>query len=366
MLKQIEDFSPFNYHGYFFVETDSDIVVKFFTSNGYIVFEDYDTYRFDGFSIVAFHNIQENLWIKDFQITYDDKCLVYQSEFYEKFKEILNGESQEVNDIYIFMNSVEIQQQQSFHIAGLSAEERCDFNKFGPSIFYPRINQESMKVLDFKLLTSVTGVGHIIWVKVESVNDTYINQNIAENRQIYTTARTLSGSLKLIDEWSQMADEPWNSTEQISLKAKNFLQILNIDKEDLEETFSPQCDMRIVRFLKNDHEFRSLPESKFISDGLKKYFRQYYRYSSINSIIQNHPKGNLVSQQLLEKELSIYQEFVSYYCLINGIDESSMDLQEIHTHAGSKPHYADEYPFQNYNNLITDVIEKMLGNQFNN
>jgi hypothetical protein len=43
-----------------------------------------------------------------------------------------------------------------------------------------------------------------------------------------------------------------------------------------------------------------------------------------------------------------------------------MDLQEIHTHAGSKPHYADEYPFQNYNNLITDVIEKMLGNQFNN
>jgi len=366
MLKQVEDFDPFNYHGYFLVESDQDITVKFFTSNGYIEFEEYDTYKFDGFSILAFYEIQANLWIKDFQITYEEQSLLYQNEFYEKFKEILNGESQEVNDIYIFMNSVEIQQPQSFHIAGISAEERCDFNKFGPNIFYPRINQESMKVLDFKLLTSVTGAGHIIWVKVESVNDTYGNQNIAENRQIYTTARTLSGSLKLINEWSQMVDEPWNNTEQISLKAKDFLQLLNIDKEDLEETFAPQCDMRIVRFLKNDHEFKSLPESKFISEGLKKYFSKYYKYFCLKTIKENHPKGNEIPQSFLEAETAIYEEMVSYYCMLNGIDRSAMTLKEIHEHAGSKPHYVEEYSFEDYNNLITDVIEKMLGNEFYN
>jgi hypothetical protein len=366
MIKEVEDFNPFNYHGYFLVETDKDITVKFFTSNGYTIFDDYDVYKFDGFSLLAFYDVQENLWIKDFQITYEEQSLLYQNEFYEKFKEILNGESQEVNDIYIFMNSVEIQQPQSFHIAGISAEERCDFNKFGPNIFYPRISQESMKVLDFKLLTSVTGAGHIIWVKIESVNDTYGNQNIAENRQIYTTARTLSGSLKLINEWSQMVDEPWNNTEQISLKAKDFLQLLNIDKEDLEETFAPQCDMRIVRFLKNDHEFKSLPESKFISEGLKKYFSKYYKYLSLKSIAQNHPKGSLLTEDILDKETSIYQELISYYCLMNGIDQLSTTLQEVHAHAGEKPHYKDEYAYREYNNLITDVIEKMLGDEFSN
>jgi hypothetical protein len=69
-------------------------------------------------------------------------------------------------------------------------------------------------------------------------------------------------------------------------------------------------------------------------------------------------------QSILNLENSIYQEMISYYCILNGIDESTTTLKEKHEHAGSKPHYVEEYAFDDYNNLITDVIEKMLGNEF--
>ena len=364
MLKKLEDFDPFNYHGYFLVESDQDITVKFFTSNGYIEFKEYDTYVFDGFCILAFYEIQANLWIKDFQISYDNKSLVYQNEFYENFKEILNGETDINKEFFLFMNSIEVGAPQSFEIIGLTAAERCDFNKFGPIVFYPRINQEAIKILDFKILISVTGAGHLVWAKVDSFENAYNDETVSQQR--FTNARSLSGCLKLIDEWSQVTEEPWNNTEQIAIKSSDFLNLLNFNKKDLDETFENQTDMRIVRFLKNDHEYKPLPETQYISEGIKDYFRTYYKYFCLKTIKENHPKGNQIPQSFVDAETAIYEEMVSYYCMLNGIDRSAMTLKEIHEHAGSKPHYVGEYSFEDYNNLITDVIEKMLGNEFYN
>jgi hypothetical protein len=362
MLKQIEEFNPFNYHGYLFVETDTDITVKFFASNGYITFEDYDVYKFDGFSLIAIYEVQENIWIKDFQINYEEKSLIYQNEFYEKFKNILNGETEGSNEVYLFMNSKEIKPLDSFNNIAISAEDRCDFNKFGPDSFYPKINKNSVKILDIKLPISVTGVGHIFRGEVDSFDNAYSDPTV--DRQKYTNARTFAGCLKLIDEWRQVRGEPWNNEEEISFKASEFLRILNFNEQDLQETFDQQCDMRLIKFLKDDHEFAPLPENYFISQGLKDYFKTYYKYYCLKAIKDNHPNGNQIPEAFLDLERNIYQEMVSYYCTLNGIDESSMTLKEIHNHAGDKPHYVEEYAFEDYNNLVTDVIEKMLGNDF--
>jgi len=364
MLKQVEDFDPFNYHGYFLVESDQDISVKFFTSNGYTVFSEYDVYRFDGFSILGFYDVQENLWIKDFQISYNDKSLIYQNEFYEKFKEILNGDNQMDRQVYLFMNSKEIKSLESFENVAISPEDRCDFNKFGPDSFYPKISKNSVKILDIKLPISVTGVGHIFRGEVDSFDNAYIDPTV--DRQKYTNSRTFAGCLKLIDEWRQVRDEPWNNEEEISYKASEFLRLLNFKQEALKETLDAQCDMRVVKFLKDDHEFSPLPENHFISDGLKDYFRTYYKYFCLKTIKENHPKGNKIPQSFLDTETRMYEEMVSYYCMLNGIDRLGTTLKELYEHVGSKSHYTEEYPFEDYNNLVIDVIQKMLGNEFYN
>ena len=362
MLKQVEDFNPFNYHGYFFIETDKDIVVKFFTSNGYTVFEDYDIYRFEGFSILAFYEVQANIWIKDFQINYEDKSIVYQFEFYKHLKDILNGETDSSNEFYLFWNSVEIKPSEEFNNLAINAVDRCDYNKFGPDRFYPLISKNAVKIVDFKIILSVTGAGHLIRVQVESFDNAYTDQTV--DRQKYINSRTFSGALKMLHEWSEVTKDPWNNTEEIAVKAFNFLQSLNFKEDDFQETIQNQCDMRVVKYLKGDNEYYPLPENKFISDGLKNHFSKYCKYFSLKEIFENHPNGNLIPDRFLNREQSIYQEMISYYCMLNGIDESSTTLKQIHEHAGKKPHYTEEYAFEDYNNLITDVIEKMLGNEF--
>jgi hypothetical protein len=163
-----------------------------------------------------------------------------------------------------------------------------------------------------------------------------------------------------------MTQAPWNNTEEIAIKSAEFLKVLNLNEEDLKETIDAQCDMRIAKYLKGEHEHSPLPESHFISDGLKDYFRTYYKYFCLKAIKENHPKGNQIPQSFLEAETAIYEELVAYYCMLNGMDRLVMTLKEIHEQAGSKPHYAEQYEFDDYNNLITDIIEKMLGNEFYN
>jgi hypothetical protein len=364
MLKQLEDFNPFNYHGYFLVESDQDIAVKFFTSNGYIIFEDYDVYKFEGFSLIAIYEVQENIWIKDFQITYEDTSLIYQNEFYEKFKDILNGDNQMDRQVYLFMNSKEVKAIESFENIAIAPEDRCDFNKFGPASFYPKVSNTSAKITDIKLPMSVTGIGHIFRGEVESWENAYSDKSV--DRQKYTNSRTFSGCLKVIYEWSLMTQEPWNNTEDIAIKASQFLTTLNLNKKDLKETTDAQCDMRIAKYLKGEHEHSPLPENHFISNGLKDYFRTYYKYFCLKTIKENHPKGNQIPQSFLDAEAAIYEEMVSYYCMLNGVDRSDTTLKELYEHVGSKSHYTEEYPFEDYNNLVIDVIQKMLGNEFYN
>jgi hypothetical protein len=364
MLKKLEDFDPFNYHGYFLVESDQDITVKFFTSNGYIEFKEYDTYVFDGFCILAFYEIQANLWIKDFQISYDNKSLIYQNEFYEKFKDILNGDNQMERQVYLFMNSKEVKAIESFENIAIPPEDRCDFNKFGPASFYPKVSNTSAKITDIKLPMSVTGIGHIFRGEVESWENAYSDKSV--DRQKYTNSRTFSGCLKVIYEWSLMTQEPWNNTEDIAIKASQFLTALNLNEKDLKETTDAQCDMRIAKYLKGEHEHSPLPENHFISNGLKDYFRTYYKYFCLKTIKENHPKGNQIPQSFLDAEAAIYEEMVSYYCMLNGVDRSDTTLKELYEHVGSKSHYTEEYPFEDYNNLVIDVIQKMLGNEFYN
>ena len=124
--------------------------------------------------------------------------------------------------------------------------------------------------------------------------------------------------------------------------------------------------MRIAKYLKGEHEHSPLPESHFISDGLKDYFRTYYKYFCLKAIKENHPIGDRIPKEFLDAENTIYEDMVSYYCMLNGLNRSTMTLKEIHKNAGSNPHYVEEYSFEDYNNLITDVIEKMLGNEFYN
>jgi hypothetical protein len=363
MIKQIQDFNPFNYEGYFFLETNQDIEIEFFSSNGYLPFEDYDIYRFDNFSIIAFHDMQENVWITNFRIQQENSSNIIQGQYYERVKDSLEGNTEEDDVLYIFLNSLEIKPLEIYNNVAFSAEERCDFNKFGPHSFYPKIKQDSVRITGYKNVLSVTGTAHISRLETESLDAAYSESTVGPHT--FSTSRTFSGLLKAVSEWKQTTTSPWNNTEDIAVKSLNFLNELNINEEDLNETLSQQCDMRVSRYIKGeDNLAKRLPENTFISEGLNQYFRKNFRYRTLKNIKELHPNGNLIPSEMIEIEDSIYGEYISYYCLTNSMDYSTLSLGEIYEHVGKQVHYTQSYMYPDRNNSVTDVIQKMLGSDF--
>jgi hypothetical protein len=353
MLKEINNFDPLIYESYFVVKTTEDISIEYFTSNGYIVFEDYDLYKMSEGTLIAFKDIKENYWITNYKITYGDNELILQSQYYEKILDIINDENMYEHSVHAFSNSVELFQNNNLNSTIYDPSERCDFNKYGPTAFYPAAqNKKIGKILQFRNLLSVTGVAHLIRIDVESMTAAY-SDNVS-NQSMNQTAQTLGGLIKQIDEWRQVCEEPWDNTEPIAIKAKSFLEDLKISQETIEEIISGQNDMRVFKYLQGDTNLnRELEETGFVPDSFKRYLLDHYRYKSIKNLKLFHSEGSLIDQGIEQREFEILNESVSFYCMLNNIDRTTMSLQEISDHAYQMTHYID------HNNSITDVIRKL-------
>jgi hypothetical protein len=353
MLKEINNFDPLIYESYFVVGTTEDISIEYFTSNGYIVFEDYDLYKMPEGTLIAFKDIKDNYWITNYRVRYESESLILQSQYYEKILDILNEENLYPNSVHAFANSVELFNNNNLNSTIYNPEERCDFNKYGPSAFYAAApNRKIGKILQYRSILSVTGIAHLNRIDIEDLSEAY-NDN-SGNQSMNQTARTLSGSLKQIDEWKQVNEEPWNNTELISIKAKQFLEALNIPQETIKDVVSNQIDMRVFKYLQGELDIhKPLNEADVMPESFKKYLMDHYRYKSIKNLRLFHSNGNLIDESIEQKEFEILDESVSFYCMLNNLDRITMSLQEISDHAYQMTHYID------HNNSITDVIRKL-------
>lgn len=354
MLKEIEDFDPLIYESYFVVKTNKDITIEHFTSNGYTKFEDFDIYKNNDCSLIAFLDNPDNYWITNYKITYDQDEFILQSQYYEKVLDILNDEPQVHDSVYTFCKSEEIVPVNSnLDDYIFSQADRCDYNKYGPVSFYPAPpNKNTGRMISFRSILAVTGVGHLLRIDVESLPN--IMQDVNNDQSIYQSSRTLSGAIKLIDEWRQVLDSPWDNTEEIAIKAAEFLSELKIPQEVINEIRNTEPDKRLFSYLKGETDLSKMLETnQFIFESFKRYIKDNFRYRSIKNLKLFHSDGNLIHQDFVDKEYESLDDMVSFYCMVNNLDRSTMTLEEILNHAYRMEHYIDK------NNLIGDVIRKL-------
>lgn len=353
MLKNIEDFNPLLYESYFVLNTVDNIEIFYFTSNGYISFSDFDVYRMSDISLIAFLDNPDNYWITNYKVNYGENSHIVQGQYYEKILDILNDEDTSAESIHAFSNSVEVYSNNNLGNSVYEVDQRCDYNKYGPTAFYPPSpNRKLGKLLQFRNILSVTGTAHILRLDFESIADAYDSNS--KNQSMNQTARTLGALMKQIYEWKQVCEEPWNNQEPIANKAKLFLEELKIDNQALEELLDGQNDMRVIKYLQGETDlFRPIPETGFLSNSFKKYLIDNYRYKSVKNLKINHSLGNLIDSALIDIEKSILEETISFYCMVNGIDRSAMTLEDISDHAYKTPNYIDN------NNSITDIIRQL-------
>jgi len=137
------------------------------------------------------------------------------------------------------------------------AEWRCDNTLYGPHHFVqgderlvPTIN----KIIAYESILSLHGVGYLIYLHLN--NDEEVREKYKNNAESPCAGLTLSEVFKVLYEWSEVTKEPFNNTEEIALKASEFLNTFGFTPDLIDN----QVDMQVSNYLRGDTNARLRPD----------------------------------------------------------------------------------------------------------
>jgi hypothetical protein len=135
-------------------------------------------------------------------------------------------------------------------------EWRCDNTLYGPRTFIKedgRIAPTINNVKAYETIMSLPSVGYLVYIHLH--DDTEIREKYKNNSEVPCVGLTLSEAFKLMHEWSEVAKEPFNNTEDIALKAKQFLETFGFSYDLIDG----QTDMQVANYLKGSNNARLRP-----------------------------------------------------------------------------------------------------------
>jgi hypothetical protein len=138
-----------------------------------------------------------------------------------------------------------------------AVEWRCDNTLYGPHTFaredgriVPTIN----KLKSYETILSLHGVGYLIYLHLH--DDEEIREKYKNNSEVPCVGLTLSEAFKLLDEWATVSRNPFNSTQDIAVKANDFLNAFGFTSDLVDN----QQDMQVSNYLKGSQTARTRPE----------------------------------------------------------------------------------------------------------
>ena len=206
---------------------------------------------------------------------------------------------------------------------------RCD-NTFYGSERYVTSNgflpYEFPKAGDFTAyepIINISGVSNLIYINTkeeEPLKNIVINEDI-----IPSSAITLSEMFRLISEWAVLADTPFNSTEPISLDAKEFLNQIGFDSS----LVANQVDMQVAEYLKGSTDARRRPNGIVeTNQALLDFVKQKMAHMSLASLLSCYPQYENIDAEIHHDVWSANLEFTINLLNMNIEGNYSLDNYE--------------------------------------
>ena len=185
---------------------------------------------------------------------------------------------------------------------------RCDNSSYGPRGFYPvgkeKIIVESLNSIKvYEPILNINGLCHVVFIKYDG-DDRQIRFEYINDAELPLASETLPEMFKLIIEWYQVADEPFNNTEKVAIVAKEFVQKFGIT----EDLVVGQPDMNVFKYLKGDTSARLRTNGIYpMSDELNDLIKSSIPYMTFSQLLQIYP-GLLNLDECIQEEKLILRD----------------------------------------------------------
>lgn len=210
---------------------------------------------------------------------------------------------------------------------------RCDRGMYGAQQFtednHGRVLDEVNQIVIYESFLGVNGSAHLLYLEAKNkseIADIKINNSVAP-----VTGRTLQETMRLIYEWSVLAEEPFNSTDDAAIAAKAFLDGLDFTTEELA-TLSSLPPMQISNYLAGSETARVRPTNiPALNDAVKTMVFKRMASSSLSALFKIHSIEDTyglteLEQTELDAGIQRLNDYYSQYP-VRDVDKSFYDNQ---------------------------------------
>lgn len=138
---------------------------------------------------------------------------------------------------------------------------RCDRSMYGPRPFKEeqigKVVETVNKIVFYEPFMGVNGVGHIMFL--ETTGQVELAHEKLNNSVVPVACRTFQECLRLMYEWSVLASNPFDATDDAARIAKLLLSELNFSDEEIS-IISNLPQMQIGQFISGSDNARKRPE----------------------------------------------------------------------------------------------------------
>jgi hypothetical protein len=356
-MKNISEINPLDYESYYFIGDMDNIELKFNTTEGMIVHDDYDVINTESGKIIAFP--VRRVGVHNYICNDVNVSLTY----FDQMFDILDKKEFEGFKFFILANSIELPSFEEFDkIEGMSRTVegthaiRCDYGKYGS---FPFSIPEKVYVISktFNPL-NLAGVAHVAYLETLEKE----NQN-PNHSSVLMSARSYSAMLKVIYEWAMVPDADIHEYAEISQKAKELWSSLNVPA-DLQDWLSTQYPAaRLSKYLNGqpykgiEHE---MPEE--MPEVLSNFIKSNCQYRTLTSLKNSHPSNVVIPQDILDSEKSQIDFFIYDLLTRNNIDYEDKKYIDIVKLFFDKNYTLDFAPNSNVGQMIakTACLQRTL------
>jgi hypothetical protein len=194
---------------------------------------------------------------------------------------------------------------------------RCDKGMYGSKPFKEenlgRVVDELGQIVIYEPFMNVNGVAHIMYMEVS--NKTEFAEEKINNSIAPVGGRTLQETMRLIYEWSILAEEPFNSTDSAAIAAKKFFELLELTTEE-RTTLASMPPMQISNYLAGSETARVRPLNiPVLDDSIKTMVFKRMASSCLSTLLKIHSIEDVYGlAELEQKELDAgVKRFKDFY-----------------------------------------------------
>jgi hypothetical protein len=360
--KTTEEYNPSNYACYAITSVKEDFSLNIVLPSGLEEYINYDTYDIGNKTLIAF--TKANFFITDFlyRLISENHTEDILYENYEFLADVLENNYDMSKSVFHVMNSAA-----DYHSilgdkpAYTEDSRRCDLDGYAAVAFYESDKEDAGDVVDRSYYSNENIEGWTVYLS--SMSNIYIVKIdfIELNDSLYkewpcrvNMAQTFPHAMKLAYEWNLLAQDPWNSNEQIAQKCKNAFDEWNIPVDAIDEINNGQPDTSMGLFFNSNGDPRqSIVENAQVGLKFKNWFISKLRYRTLGSLNVNYPDELEIPESMIQKEMSFFESVIYNFCIENKLTLDEVTAVEILDKA-----YFAKGKYKEHNNTIIDIIKK--------